>query len=111
MNDVIYPLLLCGGSGTRLWPLSRKSYPKQFVKLMANETLYQASAQRLTGHGFAPPSIITAADFRFIVIEQLAALEIVPADIIIEPSAKNTAPAICAAALALDARAPGGCDV
>jgi mannose-1-phosphate guanylyltransferase/mannose-6-phosphate isomerase len=107
MNDVIYPLLLCGGSGTRLWPLSRKSYPKQFVKLMANETLYQASAQRLTGHGFAPPSIITAADFRFIVIEQLAALEIVPADIIIEPSAKNTAPAICAAALALDARAPG----
>lgn len=68
MIDLIHPALLCGGSGTRLWPLSRKSYPKQFVKLTGNESLYQASAQRLSGDGFAPPSIITAADFRFVVI-------------------------------------------
>lgn len=107
MENLIHPVLLCGGSGTRLWPLSRKSYPKQFVKLTSEESLYQASARRLSGAGFAAPSIVTAADFRFIVIEQLAALEIVPADILIEPSAKNTAPAICAAALALEARAPG----
>ena len=93
------PVLLCGGSGTRLWPLSRKSYPKQFVKLTGDESLYQASARRLSGAGFAAPTIVTAADFRFIVIEQLAALEIAPADILIEPSAKNTAAAICAAAL------------
>lgn len=107
MENLIHPVLLCGGSGTRLWPLSRKSYPKQFVKLTSEESLYQASARRLSGAGFAAPSIVTAADFRFIVIEQLAALEIVPADILIEPSAKNTAAAICAAALALEARAPG----
>ena len=104
---VFYPLLLCGGSGTRLWPLSRKSYPKQFVELTGEESLYQASARRLSGSGFAAPTIVTAADFRFIVIEHLAALEILPADILIEPAAKNTAAAICAAALALDAREPG----
>lgn len=78
--------------------MSRKSYPKQFVKLTGEESLYQASAQRLSGTGFAEPTIVTAADFRFIVIEQLAALEIATADILIEPSAKNTASAICAAA-------------
>ena len=104
---VLYPVLLCGGSGTRLWPLSRKSYPKQFVELTGEESLYQASARRLSGPGFAAPTIVTAADFRFIVIEQLAALEIIPADILIEPAAKNTAAAICAAALALEAREPG----
>ena len=99
MTNLIHPILLCGGSGTRLWPLSRKSYPKQFVKLTGEQSLYQASAQRLSGPGFSAPTIVTAADFRFIVIEQLAALEIAPADILIEPSAKNTAAAICAAAL------------
>jgi mannose-1-phosphate guanylyltransferase/mannose-6-phosphate isomerase len=87
--------------------LSRKSYPKQFVKLTGDESLYQASARRLSGAGFAAPTIVTGDDFRFIVIEQLAALEIVPDDILIEPSTKNTAAAICAAALALEARAPG----
>lgn len=107
MTPIIHPILLAGGSGTRLWPLSRKSYPKQFVKLIGEESLYQASARRLSGSGYAAPSIVTAADFRFIVLEQLAALEIAPSDILIEPTAKNTAPAICAAALALDARAPG----
>ena len=107
MTQPIHPVLLCGGSGTRLWPLSRKSYPKQFVKLTGDESLYQVSARRLSGAGFAAPLIVTAADFRFIVIEQLAALQIAPAGILIEPSAKNTAAAICAAALALEARAPG----
>ena len=107
MANLIHPVLLCGGSGTRLWPLSRKSYPKQFVKLTSDESLYQGSARRLSGAGFSAPTIVTAADFRFIAIEQLAALEIASADILIEPSAKNTAAAICAAALALEARAPG----
>ena len=108
MTPIIHPVLLCGGSGTRLWPLSRKSYPKQFVELASKESLYQASARRLTGPGFAAPTLVTAADFRFIAIEQLAALETLPADILIEPAAKNTAAAICAAALALDARESGG---
>ena len=106
MATLIHPVLLCGGSGTRLWPLSRKSYPKQFVNLTGEGSLYQASARRLYGTGFAAPAIVTAADFRFIVIEQLATLGIAPAEILIEPSPKNTAAAICAAALALEARAP-----
>ena len=107
MEHIINPVLLCGGAGTRLWPLSRKSYPKQFAKLIGDESLFQASAKRLVGKGFAAPSIVTASDFRFVVIEQLAAIEIAHADILIEPSAKNTAAAICAAALALEARNPG----
>jgi len=106
MIDTIHPVLLCGGSGTRLWPLSRKSYPKQFVKLVGEESLFQVSARRVTGDGFAAPTLVTASDFRFVVLEQLATLEIAPADILIEPAAKNTAAAIGVAALALDARAP-----
>jgi mannose-1-phosphate guanylyltransferase/mannose-6-phosphate isomerase len=104
LSNQINPVLLCGGAGTRLWPLSRKSYPKQFVKLLGNESLFQASARRLTGDGFGPPSIVTGSDFRFIVVEQLAAVEIAPRDILIEPSARNTAAAICAAAVALEAK-------
>lgn len=107
MSADIHPVLLCGGSGTRLWPLSRKSYPKQFARITGEESLFQASARRLSGDGFAAPMVITGADFRFIVTEQLAAVELFPADILIEPAARNTAPAICAAALALDARSPG----
>jgi len=107
MQQTIHPVLLCGGSGTRLWPLSRKSYPKQFAKLTGNESLFQASVRRLAGSGFAPPVAITASDFRFIVIEQMAGIDITPTEILIEPEARNTAPAILAAALTLDAREPG----
>jgi mannose-1-phosphate guanylyltransferase/mannose-6-phosphate isomerase len=107
MTSMIYPVLLCGGSGTRLWPLSRKSYPKQFVDLLGDGSLFQASARRLTGPFFAAPSVVTGGDFRFVVIEQLAALELSPANILIEPSARNTAAAICAAALSIHETAPG----
>jgi mannose-1-phosphate guanylyltransferase len=55
MTSLINPVLLCGGSGTRLWPLSRKSYPKQFVRLMGDTSLFQASALRLSGPEFAAP--------------------------------------------------------
>ena len=104
MTRLIYPVLLCGGSGTRLWPLSRKSHPKQFAKLLGEESLFQSSARRLSGASFAAPSVITGSDFRFMVVEQLAAIEIAPQNILIEPSARNTAAAICAAAIALDAK-------
>ncbi|MDC0639744.1 mannose-1-phosphate guanylyltransferase/mannose-6-phosphate isomerase [Planktomarina temperata] len=104
MTNLIHPVLLCGGSGTRLWPLSRKSHPKQFVKLLGEESLFQSSARRLSGTGFATPSVVTGSDFRFMVVEQLAAVEIVPQSILLEPSARNTAAAICAAALAIDAK-------
>ena len=99
----ITPVILCGGSGTRLWPLSRKSYPKQFVPLLGEETLFQASARRMTGTddrlAFQAPLVLTNADFRFIVVEQLQAVGIDPGAILIEPEGRNTAPAILAAAL------------
>ena len=104
MNDMIHPVLLCGGSGTRLWPLSRKSHPKQFVKLMGEESLFQSSALRLSGPGFGAPSVVTGSDFRFMVVEQLEDVKIAPRDILVEPSARNTAAAICAAAVALEAK-------
>ncbi|WP_370240664.1 mannose-1-phosphate guanylyltransferase, partial [Pararhodobacter marinus] len=97
----IHPVLLCGGSGTRLWPLSRKSYPKQFAPLTGDNSLFQTSAQRLSGQGFAAPVVVTGGDFRFIVTEQLSQVGIEPGAILIEPSARNTAPAILAAALKL----------
>ncbi|MGV8988311.1 MAG: mannose-1-phosphate guanylyltransferase/mannose-6-phosphate isomerase [Cypionkella sp.] len=103
---MITPVLLCGGSGTRLWPLSRKSYPKQFVPLIGEDTLFQASAQRLSGAGFNAPLVITHSDFRFIVAEQLAGIGIDPSAILIEPQARNTAPAVLAAALYLQRTSP-----
>lgn len=96
---MIYPTILCGGSGTRLWPLSRKSYPKQFVPLLGDQTLFQASALRLCGPEFAAPLVLTNSDFRFIVTEQLAEIGIDPGAILIEPEGRNTAPAVLAAAL------------
>ena len=96
---MIVPVLLCGGSGTRLWPLSRKSYPKQFAQLTRDHTLLQAAADRVSGAGFAPPIILTQSDFRFIVPEQLAGIGIEPGPVLLEPEGRNTAPAILAAAL------------
>ncbi|SFR19246.1 mannose-1-phosphate guanylyltransferase/mannose-6-phosphate isomerase [Poseidonocella sedimentorum] len=102
----VHPILLCGGAGTRLWPLSRKSYPKQFSKLIGDESLFQASARRLSGPGFEAPVIVTADAFRFIVSEQLSAIDQPAQAILIEPEGRNTAPAILSAALWLAARDP-----
>lgn len=99
----IHPVILAGGSGTRLWPLSRKSFPKQFVKLVGDETLFQASAKRLTGTidgaAFQSPVVMTNSDFRFVVVEQLQEVGIDPGAVMIEPMGRNTAPAVLAAAL------------
>ncbi|MGJ8547381.1 MAG: mannose-1-phosphate guanylyltransferase/mannose-6-phosphate isomerase [Sulfitobacter sp.] len=110
----ITPVILCGGSGTRLWPVSRRSYPKQFAKLIGPETLFQACARRLQGPllgaqpgvEFAPPIAITNADFRFIVPEQLQQAGIDPGPVLIEPQARNTGPAVLAAALYAAAQDP-----
>ena len=103
---MITPVILCGGSGTRLWPLSRKSYPKQFVPLVGEETLFQGSARRMTGSDYSAPVVITNSDFRFIVTEQLQAIGIDPGAILIEPEGRNTAPAVLAAALYLAKQDP-----
>ena len=102
--SIIYPILLAGGSGTRLWPLSRKSYPKQFSSLIGEKSLFQQSALRLISSDhvkFFSHTTITNTDFRFIVSDQLQAVGIDPGHILIEPEAKNTAPAILAASIFL----------
>ena len=96
---MIIPILLCGGSGTRLWPLSRKGFPKQFTDVVGDVSLFQASAERFTGEGFGDPVVVTGHDFRFIVTEQLDEVGVTPASILIEPDGRNTAPAAIAAAL------------
>ena len=98
----VYPVLLAGGSGKRLWPLSRKSYPKQFSNLIGDKSLFQASAQRLTSSDtldFAPHVTLTNSDYRFIIGEQLQEVGIDPGPILIEPESKNTAAAILAASI------------
>ncbi len=103
---MIVPLILCGGSGTRLWPLSRKSYPKQFSPLGGSRSLFQAALHRLSGAGFEAPVVVTGSDFRFIVTEQMEEAGVTPGAILIEPMARNTAPAILAATLHIAAHAP-----
>ncbi len=109
MQKVI-PVILCGGSGTRLWPLSRRSYPKQFAPLAGSHSLFQDSARRLSGgtdsFAFAPPVTVTNSDFRFIVTEQLMQAGVDPGAILIEPAARNTAAAVLAAALHCSADDP-----
>lgn len=98
----IIPVLLAGGSGKRLWPLSRKSYPKQFSNIFGTNSLFQESALRLISSDqikFEKHITVTTSDFRFIVSEQLQNIGIDPGPIIIEPESKNTAAAILAAAL------------
>ena len=82
---MIIPVLLAGGAGTRLWPLSRKGFPKQFSALIGPESLFQQAAKRLSGPDFARPIVLTNADFRFVVVEQLAKSQIDPGAILIEP--------------------------
>ena len=103
---MITPVLLCGGSGTRLWPLSRKSYPKQFAPLLGEDSLFQASAKRLSGADYGAPVVVTNSDFRFIVTEQLTAIGVDPGAVLIEPEGRNTAPAVLAAALWLARQDP-----
>lgn len=98
---MIYPVILCGGSGTRLWPSSRKSYPKQFSALIGETSLFQATVKRLAGPEFGAPVVLTNADFRFLATDQLASLGVDDATILIEPVGRNTAPAVLTAALHL----------
>ena len=105
----IYPILLCGGSGRRLWPISRQSYPKQFSRIIGNNSLLQQSALRFKSSKiiqFEPHLILTNLDFRFIVQEQLNDVGINPGSILVEPEFKNTAPAILAACLYLNNKNP-----
>jgi len=100
----IHPVILCGGSGTRLWPVSRKSYPKQFCPLLEGGSLFQRTLARIARPPYAEPILLTHQDFRFITAEQLADSAVPSARILLEPEGRNTAPAICLAALSLAER-------
>ncbi len=98
----LFPVILSGGSGTRLWPLSRAVSPKQFHALNSDKTLFQETALRLNGNGFAAPIMVCNNEHRFIVGEQLKAIGIMPYNVLVEPAGRNTAPAVAIAALLLE---------
>lgn len=103
---LIVPVLLAGGTGTRLWPMSRQGFPKQFAPLFGSQTLFQTTACRFATPDFADPMVMTASDFRFIVSEQLEQAGITPSDIVIEPDGRNTAAPVLAACLIALRREP-----
>lgn len=102
MSKVIYPVIVAGGIGSRLWPLSRQLNPKQFLALLNEEvSLLQSTIKRLEGLNTSLPMLICNEEHRFLVAEQLRLLGITGSQIILEPSGKNTAPAVALAALQL----------
>lgn len=97
---MIIPVVLSGGSGTRLWPLSRKAYPKQFLPLVDDDSLFQSTIKRLSDiRECHDPLVVCNEDHRFLVAEQMRSIEIDPATILLEPEGRNTAPALACAAL------------
>ena len=98
---MIHPVLLCGGAGTRLWPLSRRALPKQFLPLVSDKSLLQSTLLRLRGlTQLSAPIVVCSNDHRFLVADQLQEIGITPASLILEPMARNTAPAVAMAAYA-----------
>jgi len=100
-KQTLYPVILSGGSGSRLWPLSRSLYPKQLLPLLSERTMIQETALRAGPAHFARPVIICNEAHRFIVAEQMQEIGVTPLRLVLEPIGRNTAPAIAAAALIL----------
>lgn len=98
-NLFITPIIMAGGSGSRLWPLSRQLRPKQFLELLGNESLIQQTLARLDGLDVTAPIVITNEEHRFLAAEQLRAIGIQNASLLLEPEGRNTAPAIALGAL------------
>lgn len=97
--STLIPVVMAGGNGSRLWPLSRELFPKQFLALQGESSMLQTTLQRLTGFACANPLVICNEDHRFIVAEQLRQIDKLARNIILEPAGRNTAPAIALAAL------------
>lgn len=98
MNPIV-PVILSGGSGTRLWPLSRESYPKQFLPLVGERSMLQATWLRVAALAAQPPIVVANEEHRFVAAEQLQQLDVRPQAMLLEPIGRNTAPAIAVAAL------------
>ena len=103
LTSTLVPVILCGGSGTRMWPLSRETYPKQFLALAGTHTMLQDTALRL--HGLpasaglsATPIVVCNVEHRFLAASQLAAVGVHQPAIVLEPTGRNTAPALTLAA-------------
>jgi mannose-1-phosphate guanylyltransferase / mannose-6-phosphate isomerase len=108
----VWPVIMAGGSGTRLWPLSRSGFPKQFLVLAGNSSLFQQAVQRLQGLAnehidVAAPVVVGNEEHRFLVLDQLRELKAEPSAVLLEPMGRNTAPAVTLAALLAEA---GGSD-
>jgi len=97
--SVVSPFILCGGAGTRLWPLSREAFPKQFQKIAGDETLFQQTCRRVSGGFFTAPYVLSNRKHRFLISDQLQDIGVEDATIVLEPAGRNTAPAACIAAL------------
>jgi mannose-1-phosphate guanylyltransferase/mannose-6-phosphate isomerase len=108
MSERIHPVILCGGSGTRLWPMSRRALPKQFLPLVSERSMLQDTLLRLLGLDFAPPIVVSNNEHRFLVAEQLREIDIELGAQILEPVGRNTAPAAAVAALSVQEKDPAG---
>jgi len=97
---MLIPVILSGGAGTRLWPLSREHHPKQFLPLVGERTMLQDTVLRLEGLGAGGPIVVCNEHHRFMVAEQLRQIDVTPTSIVLEPAGRNTAPAVAIAALA-----------
>jgi mannose-1-phosphate guanylyltransferase/mannose-6-phosphate isomerase len=106
VSSHLHPVVLCGGSGTRLWPMSRRLLPKQFLPLVSERSMLQDTVLRLSGLETADPILVSNNEHRFLVAEQLREIGVKPGAQILEPVGRNTAPAVAAAALAAIARDP-----
>jgi len=107
-QSLIHPVILSGGAGTRLWPISRRDFPKQFIPLLNEKSPLQDTVLRVSDERHASPSVICSAAHRFLVAEQMAQIGVHPKNIILEPVGRNTCPAAAVAALMVSDLEPSG---
>src|SRR5215475_1757626 len=106
--SVIHPVILSGGAGSRLWPLSRSLFPKQLLALVGERSLIQDTVLRVQSDAFLPPLIICNVEHRFLIAEQMRESGIKPPAIVLEPAGRNTAPAAAIASLMVAEKDPDG---